>query len=138
MSGYIIGHRRLAQSPASLSPWRLWDRAGPQEPCSQGGKLSRHHQQEEARVLIPKLLSSPHLICCAFYWMNPDGSQREDKRSSRDVVHSHQPLSVVDKKRRLAKGSVGETETSEYSHMWGKSVSSEDRARILKRENCSC
>ena len=70
--------------------------------------------------------------------MNPAGSQREDKRSSRDVVHSHELLSVVDKKRRLAKGSVGETETSEYSHMWGKSMSSEDRARILKRENCSC
>ena len=104
------------------------DRAGPQEPWSQRRKLSHHHQQEEARVSIPQLLSSHHLICCAFYWWNPARSQREDKRASRDAVHSHRPLSVLDKKRRLAKGSVGETETSEYSHMRGKSVSSEDRA----------
>ena len=83
---------------------------------------------EEARVSIPQLLSSHHLICCAFYWWNPARSQREDKRASRDAVHSHRPLLVLDKKRRLAKGSVGETETSEYSHMRGKSMSSEDRA----------
>ena len=112
----------------------MWDRAGPQEPCSQGRKLSHHHQQEEARVSVPQLLSSHHLICCAFYWWNPAGSQREDKRASRHAVPSHRPLSVLDKKRRLAKGSVGETETSEYSHMWGKSVSSEDRAESEKEK----
>lgn len=51
----------------------------------------------------------------------------------RDVVHSHQPLSVVDKKRRLAKGSV-EKQRPVSIAICGESVSPPRQSQNPKKE----